>query len=76
MQLQSWGDGHESAASRYRLRHGDDFHLASVRYGSARLSERQMEKRALRLRRSLSQLVAAAILRASSRVSNLAAAVR
>jgi hypothetical protein len=46
----SWGDGHESAASRYRLRHGDDFHLSSICYGSTRLSEREMEKRALRVR--------------------------
>jgi hypothetical protein len=56
----SWGDGHESAASRYHLRHGDSFHLLSVRYRTARLSEREMEKRALRLRRPPNQLVAAA----------------
>jgi hypothetical protein len=46
----SWGDSHESAASRYRLRHGDSFHLSGICYRSAQLSEREMEKRAVRLR--------------------------
>ena len=51
--------GHESVASWYRLRHSDDFQLSSICYGSTRLSEREMEKRALRLRGHPSQFVAA-----------------
>jgi hypothetical protein len=54
-------NGHESAASRCRLRHSDNFHLSGFCCRAARLSERTMETWALHLRRS--QLVATAILK-------------
>jgi hypothetical protein len=44
------GDGHESAPGWYRLRNNDGFHLSGFCYRPARLSKRQMEKGALRLR--------------------------